>query len=111
MTFFDSQLLFYAIVLTFIGFLILQNLYFHRKAKFLSLNIKDLEADVTVQRSKNDTLNREIEHLRTDLLRAQKNPDVIRVLSDLNKNGTVLRVERIDPDTVFQWSPGSGVRN
>ena len=80
-------------------FFILQNIYLSSKNRELILNLKEREADVAELKAK-----------LFDKPKIMPNSDVLRILSDMNAGGSLLRVERVDPDHVFQWHPNDRIQ-
>jgi hypothetical protein len=98
-------IIYYAVFATIFCFLFLQNIHYSSRIKQLKILNIDKNQTNTDLNFRINALNLKIYELESSLKKQSEHPDILGIMADLNKGATILRVERIDPDFLFTWSP------
>ncbi len=77
------------------------NLYLLYLVRSLQSKNRTLEFDIKVK-------DCEITSLKTKIIDKQKpqpSAEILQILSELNSGGSLLKIERVDQNNLFQWHP------
>jgi len=98
-------IIYYVVFATILCFLFLQNIHYASQIRRLKSSIQEkLQVNIN-QITKIMDHEAKILELQNSLKKQSEHPDILGIMADLNKGATILRVERIDPDFLFTWSP------